>query len=178
MDDFEITELSIPVSTRFDGHENDLLSLIEEDLIFLIRRQATLKSESTKMEQSCQQRMKYLLMGMVESVEGFERILVNIRRSEAQLTEQAKRLIENFSSVFRFMNRILAENDVVPTEAPVGEFNPELHKAVDVISDQNQADGMIVETVNRGYYWNDQVLRKDEVVVVRNQTNDIAIESS
>jgi len=57
--------------------------------------------------------------------------------------------------------------EVTPMETPRGQFNPKLHKVIDVVPVKAEQDGTIQRVIRSGWYINQQVLRSAEVIVGR-----------
>lgn len=55
--------------------------------------------------------------------------------------------------------------EVTPMETPRGQFNPKLHKVIDVVPVKAEHDGTIQRVIRSGWYINQQVLRSAEVIV-------------
>ena len=55
--------------------------------------------------------------------------------------------------------------EVTPMETPRGQFNPKLHKVVDVVPVKAEQEGTIQRVIRSGWYINQQVLRSAEVIV-------------
>lgn len=55
--------------------------------------------------------------------------------------------------------------EVTPMETPRGQFNPKLHKVIDVVPVKAEQDGTIQRVIRSGWYINQQVLRSAEVIV-------------
>lgn len=55
--------------------------------------------------------------------------------------------------------------EVTPMETPRGQFNPKLHKVIDVVPVKADQDGAIQRVIRSGWYINQQVLRSAEVII-------------
>ena len=55
--------------------------------------------------------------------------------------------------------------EVTPMDTPRGQFNPKLHKVIDVVPVKAEQDGTIQRVIRSGWYINQQVLRSAEVIV-------------
>ena len=63
---------------------------------------------------------------------------------------------------------LLQDLGLKPIETVGAEFNPKTMEAVETIEDAEQAEGLVLEEVLKGYCYRDQVLRPAQVKVVRN----------
>ncbi len=62
---------------------------------------------------------------------------------------------------------MLAKEAVERMEALGEEFDPELHEAVEMISDKNKKSGTIIEVVRHGYFLKGGLLRPARVKVIK-----------
>ena len=60
---------------------------------------------------------------------------------------------------------MLEDADVKPIEALGGEFNPDFHNAVMHVEDESLGENVILEEMQKGYMYKDQVLRYSMVKV-------------
>jgi molecular chaperone GrpE (heat shock protein) len=87
-----------------------------------------------------------------------------------KLESTANVWLRNFKTIFKLLRRNLTDNDVAELE-PASSFDPYQHHIQDTVEDAQNADGTIVETVRVGYRWRGELLRKADVVVVKNVTD-------
>jgi molecular chaperone GrpE (heat shock protein) len=62
--------------------------------------------------------------------------------------------------------------EVTPMETPRGQFNPKLHKVIDVVPVKAELDGTIQRVIRSGWYINQQVLRSAEVIVGKKMSKE------
>jgi molecular chaperone GrpE (heat shock protein) len=150
-----------------DDHGADRLAIIEGDVKQFVFELASARSQLT--EQGSEQRREFErhLSSLLDVLDGFERVFDNIRTREAGVTPTMKAWIANFRTVQRLLGRVLREQGVAPIETPTREFDPRWHTAAETVESSAFPPGTIVEEIKRGYIWRKQVLRKAEVVVVR-----------
>ncbi|MGC8608728.1 MAG: nucleotide exchange factor GrpE [Thermoplasmata archaeon] len=76
--------------------------------------------------------------------------------------------VEKDNNMIRIRDQILgilSKYGLKPIDAKGKKFDPFLHEAIGVVSDGE--DGMIYEEVQKGYLFNDEVLRTSKVIVVK-----------
>ena len=89
------------------------------------------------------------------------------RESATRLAEVHEALVKGVAMVRDQLHNRLAAAGVEPFD-PTGErFDPQLHEALSTRPDEGTEPGVVLETIERGYRLNGQVLRAAKVVVSR-----------
>jgi molecular chaperone GrpE len=107
---------------------------------------------------------------LLPAVDNLERALAagddaRARESATRLRESYEALVEGVAMVRDELHRRL-EGAGVESFDPTGEkFDPQLHEALSTRPDVGTESGVIIETVEKGYRLNGQVLRAAKVVV-------------
>lgn len=166
--EFEITEKPIPLYAWKPEDGGDRLRIIEQDTRNLMRQLAEAKLSLSEQERLHIDKTKRLLLAIVEITDAFERVFSSIHAKEDQINRQMKIWIGNFRSVRLLLDKLLTEQGVAKIENLDQGFDPLWHKVADVVIDSSKPHGTIVEEVEKGYLWQNQILRKAGVVVVRN----------
>lgn len=95
-------------------------------------------------------------------------VLDNFERALAASIQDAGQLRTGVELVYRQLTGILEKSGVQPIVAAGAQFDPALHEAVMRVEDPGQADGLIVEELQKGYAAGGKVLRPSMVKVVGN----------
>jgi molecular chaperone GrpE len=82
-------------------------------------------------------------------------------------TQSYDQLIEGVESVLRKTADVLARQGVQPIPAVGQPFNPDLHEAVSVVTDTDQADETVVQELQKGYTLHGRVIRPSMVTVAK-----------
>ena len=114
-------------------------------------------------------RVEEILLPILEAIDAFERVFRSIHSRQDEVSRQMKIWVGNFRTVKRLLDALLEQEGVKPIENLQGGFDPHWHKVADTVSDPSKPDGAIVEETRRGYVRGTKILRKSEVVVVRNE---------
>jgi molecular chaperone GrpE len=154
-------------------HAGDRLAVIEDDVRQLVRQLASARSELAEQGSAHARELEGLLLSLLDVLDGFERVFANIRNREAEITPTMKAWIGNFRTVERILERVLQERGVTTIATPTREFDPRWHTAAETVIDGSLPAGAIVEEIKRGYVWRKQVLRKADVVVVREDPDPV-----
>jgi molecular chaperone GrpE (heat shock protein) len=141
---------------------------IEDDLRALMRSLADVRLELDEEKQGRKDEVAKLLLSIAEVLDAFDRVFRNIHQKEDQITKQMKIWVNNFRTIQRLADKIISEHGVSAIENLDQGFDPEWHRVVETVEDPGRNDGTIVAEIKRGYVWDDSILRKAEVTVVRN----------
>lgn len=169
----EVTEHPVSLHAWRAEESNESLQVIEQDIRNLMRQVAESRFLSSEHERQRTETLQRLLLAIVEVNDAFERVFQAIRAKEDFVTPQMKIWMGNFRTVRRLLEKVLTENGVVRIENLDQGFDPTWHKVAGVVVDASKPEGAIVEEVLKGYLWQNQILRKAEVVVVRNQDDGV-----
>ncbi len=169
-DDFlaAITAAELP-TPAWDGQAGDLQATLEQDLRLLLRSLAEARLELEETGRKHEAEKREWLLAALDISDAFDRVFHNVHTKEDQITPQMKKWLGNFGTVRRKLETLLAERGVNRIQSLDDQFDPQWHRIVDTVRDMARADGTIIEEINSGYFWNRTLLRKAEVVVVRNE---------
>jgi molecular chaperone GrpE len=79
--------------------------------------------------------------------------------------EAAPSWIEGLKAIYRKLQNVIEREGVTPIRSLGETFDPRLHEAVDSVRSDNYSPGTIVEELQRGYRWDDELLRPARVRV-------------
>ncbi|MBQ7076976.1 MAG: nucleotide exchange factor GrpE [Lachnospiraceae bacterium] len=105
--------------------------------------------------------------GVKSTVEKILPVIDNFERGLAAIPEEEKgsSFAEGMDKIYKQMMTVFDEMGIKQIEAVGKEFDPNLHNAVMHIDDENLAENTIVEEFQKGYMYNDQVVRHSMVKV-------------
>ena len=92
-------------------------------------------------------------------------VVDNFERGLATVEEGADPFSDGMLMVYKQLQTALAEAGVKPIEAVGQEFNPDLHNAVMHVDDEEVGENIVVEEFQKGYMYNDTVVRHSMVKV-------------
>ena len=94
-------------------------------------------------------------------------VIDNLERALETVSDDEKNAFEEgVEKIYKQLMDTLADMGVVPMD-PVGkEFDPNFHNAVIHEEDESQGENIVVEEMQKGYMYKDQVLRHSMVKVV------------
>ncbi len=70
----------------------------------------------------------------------------------------------------RRFDQVLLDRRVVPMQLVGQPFDPRRARVVGTSAENSAADGTVIEEVQAGFLWDDQVLRTADVIVSKNAT--------
>lgn len=141
---------------------------LDADIRALMRDAAASRGQVAEHGRRHADQTRNLLLGLVQVVDAFERVFRAIEQKPEQVNPQMKIWVGNFRSTRRLVEKLLSEQGVARIGNLEAGFDPAWHTVAEVVADPSREDGAIVREVQPGYTWNEQVLRKTEVVTVRN----------
>lgn len=105
-----------------------------------------------------------LLLPLLAVVDDFDRALQDAQKNEDQ--EKFQEWIKGFAMIRKALYDFLAQQKVVVIEQ-VQTFDPLLHEAVMQLESSDHESGDIVQVLQTGYLYKDQVLRTAKVSVAK-----------
>lgn len=87
-------------------------------------------------------------------------------KKSAEDESTTEQLSEGVQMVYNKLYSVLGNKGLKPMESTGEKFDPELHEAISEIPAANEEQkGIIIDTVETGYYLNDKIIRFAKVVV-------------
>ena len=99
-----------------------------------------------------------LLRSLLEILDNFDRAFSHLGDAPSSMAQGVQLLQRQFVA-------LLEAQGVVPFKTVGETFNPELHEAIGTVESADAEPGTIVEELQRGYRWGDEVLRPARVRV-------------
>lgn len=102
-----------------------------------------------------------VLKTLLPVVDDFDRSTKAQELAEADTTIMS----EGFVMIYNKLRLILQQQGVKEMESTGSAFNPDLHEAIAEVPAGEDMKGKIVDTVTKGYYLNEKIIRYAKVVV-------------
>ena len=104
--------------------------------------------------------------GAMEALEKILPVIDNLERALENVSEEEKTPFEEgVEKIYKQLMDTLKDMGVEPMNAVDSEFDPTYHNAVIHVEDEDAADNTVVEEMQKGYMYKDQVLRHAMVKV-------------
>jgi molecular chaperone GrpE len=101
------------------------------------------------------------LSGLLDVLDDFDRAKVN-----ADSDDSEEYYSEGVSMVYNKLYSKLSGLGLKPMQSTNEEFDPDLHEAITKIpAPTDELKGKVVDTIEKGYYLNDTIIRHAKVVV-------------
>lgn len=127
-----------------------------------------LMAEFENMRKRTEKESKHMYdVGAKEVLEKLLPIVDNFERAQSSLTEEQKEdpFVQGIDKIYRQMMDYLSAVKVEPMNAEGKEFDPDLHNAVMHIEDDQYEENVVVEELQKGYMYKEEVLRHSMVKV-------------
>ncbi len=139
----------------------------EADIIALLRQSSALHTELKDCQEKSKEDKKAMLLHLVGVLDAFDRVFNNIGQKEKDADKLTRIWLGNFRSIRRLVDTTLKEANVKKIEAPERRAIPGFHTVVETVENPELEDDTIVEELETGYLWGDEILRKASVKVVK-----------
>lgn len=106
-------------------------------------------------------------IGAKEVLEKLLPVIDNFERAQMAVTEEQKEdaFVQGIDRIYRQLIEYLTSVNVEPMNAEGKEFDPELHNAVMHIEDDTYNENVVLEELQKGYMYKEEVLRHSMVKV-------------
>jgi molecular chaperone GrpE len=101
-----------------------------------------------------------IILSMLDVLDGFDRALQHAGKDQSSL-------FDGLQAIHRKLLAILQAQGIAPFDSVGQTFDPALHEAIAAVAANGHPSGTIVEDVQRGYRWGDEVLRPARVRVAQ-----------
>jgi molecular chaperone GrpE len=99
-----------------------------------------------------------IVLSLLEVVDSFELALQHIEGAPSSLSEGLK-------TIYRKLLSLLEHQGVTPIQSLGETFDPRLHEAIGSVRSDDYEPGTVVEELQKGYRWGDELLRPARVRV-------------
>ncbi|MCQ2978805.1 MAG: nucleotide exchange factor GrpE [Clostridia bacterium] len=99
----------------------------------------------------------------LDVIDNFDRALNGINKND--IDEKTKTLFDGIEMIRSQMDKALNKIGVTAIEASGKEFDPNIHNAVMHVDDESLGENVVAEELQRGYMYNDKVVRHSMVKV-------------
>ncbi len=141
----------------------EALQLAEDNRDKWMRAVADLENYKKR---SIQERSKLIKYKNEDLARDLLPVLDNLERAiSASLGKAPESLLDGVKMTANMFRDVLGRFGVNPIESVGSVFNPEFHEAIATVKDADKAPNTIVEELEKGYMYQDRLLRPSKVVV-------------
>ena len=101
-----------------------------------------------------------IILSLLEVLDGFDRAFQHVEKHQSSL-------FEGWQAIHRKLLGVLQAQGIAPFDSVGQAFDPELHEAIAAVAANGHPSGTVVDDVQRGYRWGDEVLRPARVRVAQ-----------
>lgn len=101
-----------------------------------------------------------IILSLLEVLDGFDRAFQHAEKNQSSL-------FEGMQAIHRKLLGVLQAQGIAPFDSVGQAFDPELHEAIAAVQPNGHPSGTVVDDVQRGYRWGDEVLRPARVRVAQ-----------
>jgi len=170
--EFPITEKAVPLVGWPAGSRRGRREAIAREIGDLKRQLNEAAALPAEKEREHTESLRRLLLALLEVMDAFEGVFVNISTRKELCTPQMNIWVGNFRTPYKMLKRTLLEQGITPIENLQEGFNPHWHKVTRKVFDLSRPAGTIIAENQRGYIWRGQVLRPADVTVVTHDKSE------
>ena len=149
--------------------EKEIKKLKDENNVLndkVLRISAEMQNMMRRNEEKVQNLLKYegedLIKKLLPTLDNFERA---ISMDDTNLLDEVSKFLSGFKMIYGNLSDVLKSYEVEVIDCLHKPFDPNLHNAVIHVEDENLPENTVVEEMQKGYMYKDQVLRHSMVKV-------------
>lgn len=146
-------------------------ALLREHLIAFQKKISELQHELQQKEERHRRQQAAVYQDVFEVLDAFEQLEEMLAKKQDQMDKSTVYLTKNIRSIHKKTSRILRKNKIEPIHFPDGKAEMKYCKIMETKHVPDQEEGAILSVLKTGYIdqAQDEVLRKAEVITVRNK---------
>ena len=149
-----------------DERDEKIAELSDRNLRLMAEFENFRKRSEKEKEQMFENGAKSVIEKVLPVIDNFERALCMTSQDGAE-EKEADPFMEGMQKVYKQLMDELSKIGVKPIEAVGTEFNPEFHNAVMQVDSEEYDSGIVASEMQRGYMYNDSVVRHSMVGVAK-----------
>jgi len=106
-----------------------------------------------------------IILEILSVVDNFDLLIKNLNQN------QKDEYLDGIKLIYNQLIGFLKHHQCISYDSLNQIFDPNLHEAIESISDESKENNLIVEEVQKGYKLDDIILRPAKVKVIINKTN-------
>jgi molecular chaperone GrpE (heat shock protein) len=143
-------------------------NILEEKITSLLKENNLQKHKIEQIESARVQEMDNLIKELITVVDVFEKSEKIIQERELDKTEEAQKAINRILLAKKKLLSVLENNAVKKIELSNNMLDDDLCIVAETMPDANHPNNLVLEIIKNGYYREERVLRRAEVVIVKN----------
>ncbi len=146
---------------------NELLKVLEEKKNYknlYLKTLADFKNYKMRQKEEVKKLEEFasegVIINLLPVIDNFERAM-GVEMNDNNI-DSIKKGIE---MIYKQFMSILEKEGLKPFSCIGEKFDPYKHEAIEVVEDENREEGVVVDEIERGYYYKDKLLRHAKVII-------------
>ena len=135
---------------------------VREEHKLYLRALADFENYRRRVESECantaRREKRDIVLSLLDLLDSFELALQNLGDAPPSWAEGVK-------TIYRKLQNLVERQGVTPIQSVGEKFDPRLHEAIESVRSDKYEPGTVIDEVQRGYRWGDELLRPARVRV-------------
>jgi molecular chaperone GrpE len=141
---------------------HQLQERVREEHQMYLRALADFENYRRRVESDCantaRREKREIVLSLLEVLDSFELALQNVGEAPPSWADGVK-------TIYRKLQNLVERQGITPSQSVGEKFDPRLHEAIESVRSDKYEPGTVIEEVQRGYRWGDELLRPARVRV-------------
>ena len=147
---------------------NTILSKLESEITEIKKENLKQKNDIEEIALNKERQIDALIYDFISIIDAFEKAEIKVNESGLADDENAAKAIKRMLQPKKVVLSILAKYNVNQIDLEGKQVNENLCTIVDTEPDSTKEDGLVISIEKNGYIRGNRLIRRAEVVVVRN----------
>ena len=146
----------------------DNFKLIEEEITKIKQENLKQKNDIEELSLNIERKIDDLVSDFIQVIDAFEKAEIKVKESGLADDENAAKAIKRMLQPKKVAMSVLSKYNVTQIDLDGKSVNENLCTVVDTEPDPEREDGMVISIEKNGYVRGERLIRRAEVVIVRN----------
>ena len=147
---------------------NKLENELKQSIVALLQSNRVLTNNIEQKELEKQDLLKNMALGLIETLDSFERIEEGIFEKEYHKIEEVKKVMNRYTTVQKKLLSILQQHGITKISFPDNRLIVGLCEVVDTEPDSSRKNDEIITIIRNGYIRGNELIRAAQILVVKN----------
>ena len=146
----------------------DLVEKIESQITQIKQENVTLKNELEESALNTERQIDALVLDIIQVIDAYEKAESVVKEKGYSENETAGKAIKRMMQPKKIAQSILIKFNVQCIDIENKVINENLCTVIDTEPDPSKEDGLVISVEKNGYLRGDRLIRRAEVIIVRN----------